>query len=70
MYITQGQLIDQIKDVANKVGANVIDPMDYLSKDGVCFRFFEGLPIYRDDSPLRASFVRDHANYLDETIVP
>jgi hypothetical protein len=70
MYITQGQLIDQIKDVANKVGAKVIDPMDYLSKDGVCSRFFEGLPIYRDGGHLRAGFVRDHATYLDETIVP
>ena len=70
MYITQGQLIDQIKDVATKAGAKVIDPMDYLSRDGVCFRFFDGLPIYRDGSHLRAGFVRDHATYLDETIVP
>ena len=44
--------------------------MDYLSEEGICFRFFEGVPIYRDGNYLRASFVRDHAVYMDETILP
>ena len=70
MQVTQGELMDRIKNLAEKAGAIVINPMDSLSKDGICFRFFEGTPIYRDGNHLRASFVRDHANYLDETIVP
>jgi hypothetical protein len=70
MQITQRELMDRIKKSAEKAGAKVINPMDYLSKDGVCFRFLEGIPIYRDGSHLRASFVRDHATYLDETINP
>jgi len=70
MQITQGELMDRIKSLSEKAGAKVINPMDSLSKDGVCFRFFEGIPIYRDGNHLRAGFVRDHATYLDETIVP
>jgi peptidoglycan/LPS O-acetylase OafA/YrhL len=70
MQLTQGELMDQITKVSQQAGAKVINPMDYLSKNGICFRFFEGVPIYRDGNHLRASFVRDHAAYLDETIVP
>jgi len=70
MQITQGELMDRIKSLSEKAGAKVINPMDSLSRDGVCFRFFEGIPVYRDGDHLRASFVRDHANYLDETLVP
>lgn len=70
MKITQGELLDKIAHVAEKAGAKVIDPIPYLSKDGVCFRLIDGKPIYRDGTHLRASFVREHANYLDETIMP
>ena len=70
MELTQGELMDQITKVAQQAGAKVINPMDYLSEEGICFRFFEGVPIYRDGNHLRASFVRDHAAYLDETILP
>lgn len=70
MKMTQGELMDKITFIAEHAGAKVIDPMPYLSKDGVCFRFINGKPIYRDGSHLRASFVRDNANYLDETILP
>ena len=70
MQITQGELVDRIKSLSEKAGAKVINPMDSLSKDGVCFRFIDGKPIYRDGSHLRASFVRDYATYLDETILP
>ena len=70
MQITQGELMDRIKSLAEKAGAKVINPLEFLSKDGICFRFFDGLPVYRDGNHLRASFVRDHATYLDETIIP
>jgi hypothetical protein len=70
MKMTQGELMDKITYLAEQAGAKVIDPMPYLSKDGVCFRFIDGKPIYRDGTHLRASFVRDNAIYLDETIMP
>ena len=68
--LTQGEIIDSLTQVASSAGAKVINPMSYLTQKGVCFRFFEGSPIYRDGSHLRASFVRDKATYLDETILP
>ena len=70
MKMTQGELMDNITYIAEQAGAKVIDPLPYFSKDGVCFRFINGKPIYRDASHLRASFVRDHATYLDDTILP
>jgi peptidoglycan/LPS O-acetylase OafA/YrhL len=70
MKMTQGELMDEITHRAELAGAKIIDPMPYLSKDGVCFRLIDGKPIYRDGTHLRASFVREHANYLDETILP
>ena len=67
---SQGEIIDKIAEIANRVGARIIDPMSILSIDGNCKITNDGLPIYRDGYHLRAGFVRNHAIYLDETILP
>lgn len=66
----QGEVLDKIAQIANKVGAKILDPMSILIIDGQCKLIHEGLPIYRDGYHLRAAFVRKHATYLDETIRP
>ena len=70
MPISQGELMDKIAAISEKSGAKLINPLDYLVKDGLCLRFLNGIPIYSDRAHLRASFVRHHAIYLDETIAP
>jgi hypothetical protein len=70
MMMSQGELMDRIKNISEQSGAKVIDPISYLTKDGVCIRFLDEMPIYRDGTHLRAGFVREHATYLDETIIP
>lgn len=68
--MTHGEIIDNLTRIAVAAGAKVINPMNYLTQAGVCFRFVDGIPIYRDGIHLRASFVRNKATYLDETILP
>jgi hypothetical protein len=56
-------------EVANRAGAVVIDPLDYLCGSSICPAFEEGNPIYMDPTHLRSSYVRDRVSYLDRTIV-
>ena len=65
-----GPLLDQIASVATANGASVINPVDYLCKDGVCIVEDENGPIHYDFGHLRSSFVRDKVKYLDATIAP
>jgi len=70
MPISQGELMDKMVRIGIESGAEIINPMDYLSSEGVCLRFYENKPMYHDGSHLRAEYVRDHALYLDKTILP
>ena len=65
-----GPLLDQIASVAMANGASVINPVDYLCKDGICIVEDENGPIHYDFGHLRSSFVRDKVKYLDATIAP
>ena len=66
-----GKLIEKVRSTALLSGAEVIDPVDYLCKDGLCIREDkEGIPIRYDHAHLRPGYVRDHVKYLDETVAP
>jgi hypothetical protein len=65
-----GTLLSQIASVAKAHGASVIDPVDYLCKDGICIVEDENGPIHYDFGHLRSSFVRDKVKYLDATMAP
>ena len=65
-----GSLLDEITAVAKANGANVINPVDDLCKDGVCIVEDENGPIHYDFGHLRSSFVRNKVKYLDVTMEP
>ena len=66
-----GELIDEIAEVGRSSGAEVIDPMDYLCTNGVCFAEDErGDSIRYDEGHLRPGYVREHVKYLDGTVAP
>jgi peptidoglycan/LPS O-acetylase OafA/YrhL len=65
------ELLKAIAETARTHGAKVIDPMDYLCRNGDIIVFDEkGIPICYDDHHLRPGYVREHVKYLDETVHP
>ena len=59
----------RILEVARTVGAEVVDPFDWLCGPESCAVMTgDGGPIFKDDSHLRASFVRDHLPMLDRFV--
>jgi len=60
----------RVQDVAELAGARVIRPMDYLCDKDVCPASTDGHVRYIDFDHLRASFVRDHATYIDQIFLP
>ena len=56
-------------DIARSAGARVIDPADWLCGDTVCpGETGDGDPIYMDGGHLRASYAREHAAFMDQTL--
>ncbi len=54
---------------ARASGAGVIDPMSWLCDASSCAgQTADGAPIYTDGAHLRASYVRDHATFMDATL--
>ncbi len=59
----------KLVEIARSSGAFIIDPVPSLCGPVVCpGQTAEGAPIYMDGSHLRASFVRDHAGFIDRTL--
>ena len=64
-------LLEKVKATALSNGASVIDPVEYLSTNGVCrFADDDGIPIQYDGRHLRPGYVREHVTYLDQTVTP
>jgi hypothetical protein len=62
-----GATRERLLHVARDAGATAIDPLNHLCHDGVCPSAQEnGDPLFTDGYHLRASFVRDHASYIDQ----
>jgi hypothetical protein len=69
--LSHGEVMELFTQAAAHVGVEVIDPTRQLSSNGFCFSLDEqNRPIYCDPHHLRSSYVRDHASYLDKTILP
>ena len=63
-------IMEEIKNTALSHGAEIIDPVDYLSDKGTCiFENADG-PIRYNGTHLRPGFVRDHLEYLDGSVAP
>lgn len=59
-----------LKVAAEVGGAYVISPIDYICENDFCPSVDgEGSPIYKDYLHLRPKFVRDHATFMDRTVV-
>jgi hypothetical protein len=69
--LTHGEVMELFTQAATRVGVEVIDPTLQLSTNGICPSLDDQeRPIYCDPHHLRSSYVRDHASYLDKTILP
>jgi SGNH domain-containing protein/acyltransferase-like protein len=61
------QIAADLRQIAEAAGAIVIDPFATLCDPEACKAADErGAPIYKDRAHLRASFVRDHIDFLDQ----
>ena len=54
--------------VVSQAGAIVIKPIDYLCNERCDSLDASGTPIYKDDAHLRPTFVRKHANFIDQAV--
>ena len=58
-----------LRTIAARTGSLVIDPYEYLCRNGFCPAFDDaGQPMYKDESHLRAAFVREHASFIDRVL--
>jgi hypothetical protein len=70
MSAAQLRLHDELVLLAQRSGAAVIDPYPALCTGLKCIRISDaGIPIYKDPSHLSAAFIRDHADYIDRTLM-
>ena len=61
---------DRVRSVAQRAGAEVINPREFLCSPSVCpSTFDDGRPMTTDGSHLRATFVRQHVHYLDPYVL-
>jgi hypothetical protein len=65
-----GTINSRIATIAKANGAEVIDPIAYLSANGMCIAENEDGPIRYDKNHLRPGYVREHVKYLDQTVAP
>jgi peptidoglycan/LPS O-acetylase OafA/YrhL len=54
--------------LADQAGAVLINPIDYLCNERCDSLDKSGAPIYKDSTHLRPTFVRKHANFIDQTV--
>ena len=58
-----------VRAAATENGATIIDPASTLCDAGQCAALTaDKSPIYKDSIHLRATFIRDHVNYIDATL--
>jgi peptidoglycan/LPS O-acetylase OafA/YrhL len=59
----------RVTALARATGATLVDPVDYLCKNGVCPVLNpKGQPIYTDSVHMRPYFVRSAVHYLDDAL--
>lgn len=63
-------LMGRLRDVAAASGAIIIDPGEALCPESTCpAANARGMPIHLDSNHLTASFVREHAAFIDEILL-
>ena len=63
------EITGRLIKAAKKSDSEIIDPFASLCTAGYCPSANEdGVPIYKDGEHLRASYVRDHATFIDKSI--
>ena len=67
----EARLNQSLAALAARTGTAVISPIAALCRNMECLRTLDnGSPLYKDSGHLRASFVRDHAGYIDVALSP
>jgi hypothetical protein len=62
---------DRLKEIAQRTHATVLDPRDTICSTTTCPTLdSQGMPLLKDDSHLRSSFVRSHFDAFDRFITP
>jgi hypothetical protein len=57
---------DNLKRIASETGAEIIDPVERLCRNGFCLTSDElGRPAYKDGVHLRSKFVEEKATFID-----
>jgi hypothetical protein len=65
-----GAINARIRSIAERGGARVLDPADWMCTASGCpVTDAAGVPIYKDTTHLRASFVRQHVHAFDELVL-
>jgi hypothetical protein len=65
----QKQLNDRLRAIALASGAEPIDAMAALCRDGQCLLTLpDGAPAYKDADHLRPRYTREEASYFDRTV--
>lgn len=60
-----------LRNIALKYGANIIDPVDTLCSESKCLTLdADGFPMYKDGGHLRPGYTRHHALFIDQTMRP
>ena len=65
----EGWLRERLTRIAAERGAKVIDPLPHLTDGDYCKAWDGNGPIRFDRSHLRPSYVREHASWMDQTVV-
>jgi len=64
-----GEMNKRLKQIANRTGAKVIDPMDTVCGIEDCPALTkDGEPMYKDGWHLRSSYMRNNGTFMDETL--
>jgi hypothetical protein len=64
-----GPVKAKLVEVARSAGARIIDPSEWMCSETACRgETDDGSPIYTDGGHLRASYARDHAIFIDQTL--
>ncbi|MFZ1903979.1 MAG: acyltransferase family protein [Steroidobacteraceae bacterium] len=63
-------LMNRLRDIAARSGAQVLDPRSTLCADMRCPAVgTDGMPLYIDSNHLRAAYARERAGFLDRTVL-
>jgi hypothetical protein len=65
-----GYIRKDLRDLANELGIQFIDPIDYLCRENSCPTISnEGEPINSDPNHLNPHFVQKNATFIDQTML-